>query len=506
MKGCFWGLCCVCVLAACLTGCRKEESPESGSTAESQERYTEEVQHLVVTYPTLPNSVVRDLEAVTDKVNEIAVEEIGVEVEFRLVDTADAATDYPLWISREEQIDLMMLYDQDIAAYISRSMLLPLDELMAEWGPGISGLLDEGCYVTEGSVVRNQTYGAAAVPEIQGNGTGLWVPLSLLEETGFHYDQGHIYTRDELSDFFDSCKELYPDAYALGQITAGSTSTTFSYYGGNLKGEDILSGVLTGDGRMENVFELPEYLNFLEDMQEWYEAGYLYPDGAFTDSYLEELVSSGLVLTYPGSSIPGYVADEIFGEKAVVLRTSEISVWHQSSKSGFWTIPVTSGDPEAAMRFLNLLYTDSRISNLIQYGIAGRHYVVLDVETGRISYPYGVSRKSTGYYNPLAVYGDRRRMYTTDTNEVMELKQKYAHKAAETQEEFNDFYFETDSVEPELAAVRKVIEEYLPALESGSVEISVYYPEFIARLKMAGMDRIIDEKQKQYDAWLLKSK
>lgn len=52
----------------------------------------------------------------------------------------------------------------------------------------------------------------------------------------------------------------------------------------------MLLGVLSEAGRVENVFELPEYREFLEDMKQWYDAGYVYPDGAFTDSYLEELV------------------------------------------------------------------------------------------------------------------------------------------------------------------------------------------------------------------------
>jgi len=504
-RGWLYLSCIVCLLAIVgLGGCGEEgalvTAPESSST--EQKEPGGEAVHLVVAYPTLPTSVVRDLGRVRDAVNEITINEVGVEVEFRAVDTADAVVEYPLWISKDEELDLMLLYEQDIAVYISRGMLLPLDGLLAEAGQGILALSEEGCYVTEGSVVRNRTYGVAAVPEISGNGTGLWVPLSLLEETGFSYEAEHIYTREELGEFFAACKELHPEAYALGQITAGNTTTTFSYYGGNLKGEDVLSGVLSEEGRIENVFELPEYIAFLEDMRRWYEEGYLYPDGAFTDSYLEELAANGLVLTFPGSSRPGSGAEQIFGEEALCLRTSEISIWHQTSQSNFWTIPVSSREPEAAMKFLNLLYTDSRISNLLQYGIAGRHYVVLDVETGRISYPYGVSRRSTGYYNPLAVYGDRRKMYSFDTVEVAEQKREYARKASDAQEEVHDFYFDTGEVEPELAAVQEVIERYVPALESGSLDIDTYYPEFIARLQMAGMDRILAEKQRQYGAWL----
>lgn len=250
---------------------------------------------------------------------------------------------------------------------------------------------------------------------------------------------------------------------------------------------------------MVSFYETEEYRNFLEYLRRWYQEGYIYPDAAFTDAYLEELVSNGLVLVCPGSSSPGYEMEQLFEEEALCLRTSPVTVEGQS-RIGFWTIPVTSKNPEGAMKFLNLMYRDVRITNLIQYGIASRHYVVLDVESGRISYPYGVSRRSTGYYNPLGLYGDRRKAYTFDTKELVARKQAYMEEALERQEEPEAFYFETDQVNLELAAVRKAVEKYVPVLESGSLG-EEYYTEFIMELHLAGIDRIVAERQRQYDAW-----
>lgn len=68
------------------------------------------------------------------------------------------------------------------------------------------------------------------------------------------------------------------------------------------------------------------------------------------------------------------------------------------------------------------------------------------------------------------------------------------------------FYFDSQPVGGELAAVQKVVEKYVPALESGSLELNTWYPEFILQLKMAGIDKVIQEKQRQYDAWLEESR
>lgn len=234
---------------------------ESGSLPGRESGDWAEAEKLVVTYQTLPTSVLEDLDQVTAAVNEIAREEIGAEIVFRLADESDAFTQYPLWISKDERIDLMMLGGQDIATYVSRGMLRPLDSLLETYGKEIGLLMEEGVYVTEGAVVKGRTYGVAPVPDLPGNGYGLWTCAELVRETGIAYEAEHIYTWEELTDF-------------------------------------------------------------LEYMRQWYREGYIYPDAAFTDAYPEELIESGLVLTYPGSSAPGYEMEALFGEDALCLRTT----------------------------------------------------------------------------------------------------------------------------------------------------------------------------------------
>lgn len=497
-------LICLGLLLAVGTGCSRQQEPddppegfvsgeEPGGTAEDK---------IVVTYQTLPTSVLRDLDEVTAAVNEIALAEIGVEIEFRLTDESEAFTQYPLWISKNERIDLIMLSGQDITTYISRGMLEPLDALLEENGQNILRLSEEGIYVTEGSVVKGKTYGVAPVSDLPGNGYGLWTRAGLVRETGLDYEEGHVYTLAELTDFLARCKELYPESYPLGQITSGRNTSTFAWFGGRAYQTGSVSdfGIVTEEGRIANIYETEEYETFLRYLRQWYEAGYIYPDAAFTDAYPEELVKCGLALTYPGFSAPNYEMGELFGEEAVCLRTSPVSMESQNSRTGFWAIPVTSGNPEAAMKFLNLMYQDARISNLIQYGIPSRHYVVLDVESGRISYPYGVSRRSTGYYNPLGLYGDRRQLYTFDTKMQLARKQAYIREAMENPNVPDTFYFETDGVNLELAALQKVVEKYVPILESGSVDLD-FYAEFLMELRIAGGDRVVEEKQRQYDIW-----
>ena len=423
----------VAVLAMVLiSGCGEKENGEGDGwfgrmdqteqSKENKEPATEEVSRIIVTYQTIQESVTKDLSLVEEAVNEITVPEIGVEVFFKVVDATEAVTQYPLWLNKGEQVDLMVLNNQDISTYIGRRMLYPLDELLKEEGQGILGLIEEN-YVTEGAGSKGQTYGVCPISDTPCSGMGLWVPKSLIEDTGFGYEEKKVYSMAELSDFFYVCKKLYPDKYPLGQITSGLTYSMCNYYYSDLDalGSSILTGILGESGtKVVDLFETEKYKEYIGWLRNWYEAGYIYPDAAFTDSYSAELIAGGIVLSYPYMSVPNDWMDTLFGEETVCIRTTNISVSHGTTKSGFWTIPATSKEPEAAMRFLNLMMTDERVSNLLQYGIKSKHYVVLDYELGIIDYPYGVSRKSTGYYNPLGLYGNHRKMYTFDNREILE--------------------------------------------------------------------------------------
>ncbi len=66
------------------------------------------------------------------------------------------------------------------------------------------------------------------------------------------------------------------------------------------------------------------------------------------------------------------------------------------------------------------------------------------------------------------------------------------------------FAFNPEPVQSELAQTASVVQEYWPALELGTVDPDTVLPEFLDKLDKAGAQKIIDEMQKQIDAWKVK--
>jgi putative aldouronate transport system substrate-binding protein len=63
------------------------------------------------------------------------------------------------------------------------------------------------------------------------------------------------------------------------------------------------------------------------------------------------------------------------------------------------------------------------------------------------------------------------------------------------------FAFNPEPVQSELAQCASVVQEYWPALELGTVDPNTVMPEFLDKLDKAGAQKIIDEMQKQLNAW-----
>jgi putative aldouronate transport system substrate-binding protein len=61
-----------------------------------------------------------------------------------------------------------------------------------------------------------------------------------------------------------------------------------------------------------------------------------------------------------------------------------------------------------------------------------------------------------------------------------------------------------EAIKTKVAATVAIRKQYDPALDTGSVDPEKIVPEFIQKMKASGMDDVIVEKQKQFDAFLAK--
>ncbi|MCD7957029.1 MAG: ABC transporter substrate-binding protein [Lachnospiraceae bacterium] len=464
-----------------------------------------EPDHIIMTYLTT-GSTPADLEMVQDAVNEISIAEINVEVEFKVISISETFTNYSLWVASGEQVDLMCIAFQSLNTYANSGQILALDEYLESDGTYISELAEE-FPLYDGAVINGSTYGVTPVMPCYGFRGGMVIREDYFEELGV--EQQDQYTWDEITEILTAVKENHSDCYPaciLGS-SIGSTATNYGFFAElDYLGASSASGVLTSADSTEivNIYATEEYKEFLYLMREWYELGLILPDAATTDSTATELMSSGKTCANPMNQQPVQLLTEAsYGWNSVSLNMTEGYYPSASASAGtYWTIPITSENPEAAMKFLNLMYENQDVADLLKTGIEGVHYVTTD-EDYVVAYPDGITSENTTYYEPLGLYGDRRYELAYSAGASIEENDAWTANNLSKQYMSVGYNYDTSNMTNQIIAVNSVLDQYLPSLETGSVEdVDTIYEQFLSALEVAGINDIIADNQAQFDAWL----
>ena len=166
-----------------------------------------------------------------------------------------------------------------------------------------------------------------------------------------------------------------------------------------------------------------------------------------------------------------------------------------------WAVPQGATEPETAVKFLNLIYTDPEVLNLLSWGIEGVHYQTL--EDGTIDFMDGQDASSSGYYlgDVTAIIGNGFLAKVWNGQPANYREECKALNMEAQLSEFLGFGIDNTPVENTLTALTNVINEVRPSFASG-ISSSDQLPDFIQRLKDADVDAYVATMQAQLDEWI----
>ncbi len=486
-------------VALLLSACSSEKSVDSGTTAPgtdsttaNEETYT--VRYAFRTLGTTP----RDMLAVQEEMSKITEEKFNVKLELLPIGVSSYLQQLTLMISSGEKLDMMTeqggWYSNDVA----NNKLLQLDDLLQKYGQG--AVTATGDFLKAASI-NGKTF---AVPVIndKAQSFGIVMRKDILDK--YNIDPSNIKTYDDITEMFKTVQAGEPNL-----VMVSSQSQARSIYQGLCQKSDILGdefGVLENWGqdlKVVNLFETKEYADNLKTIRDWYNNGYVLKDNPTNSQAGQLLVKSGKLFSFVTNLKPGYdqQSSNQTGFKMVSTVISP-AFSHTGSVTGIMmALPITCKNPEKTMQVLDLMYTNSDLVNLIDWGIEGKHYVKTD-ETNVIDFPQGVDASSTGYGLNLGwQFGNQliSHVWKGDSPDLyvqLDNFNKTAKKSKAT-----GFSFNGTTVKSETAALANVCNQYRAALEDGLLDPDTDLPKFIAALKDAGIDKVIAEKQKQLDEW-----
>ncbi|NOU72260.1 extracellular solute-binding protein [Paenibacillus sp. LMG 31458] len=495
-------------LTACSSGAKpaaetSTSTPTTGAAPTTEAKATSAANDLkpyklVMIFPS--GVVAKDLPAVQDEINKYLTGKINATIEIRPIDWGAWTNKTNLMFASGEQFDLMFTASwYGLGQQAAKGQIIPLDDLINKHGQGIKSVLDPA-YV-EGGKLNGKSYGVVANKEFAAT-KGVVMRKDLVDK--YKIDLSAVKEMKDLEPIFKTIKDNEPGITPLQVKNDRSPASAILGYGlFDMLGDG--PGVLdraSKELKVIDMFETPQFMDAVKLMNKWYKAGYINKDGATNKESEFLAVKAGKAFAYGESMKPGFEMQETrnTGTPMVTVELTKPYTTTGDTTSAMFAIPNTSKDPERAMMFLNLLYTDKQLLNLLDWGIEGKHYA--KAGDNIIDYPQGVDAASVGYNLNLPwMFGNQLNSYIWKTEDP---------KIWDRYKEFNTgaqksialgFVFDPEKVKNEIAATNNVATQFTGGLYTGTIDPEKFVPEFVTKLKAAGMDKIIAEKQKQLDEW-----
>ncbi|MDT8860207.1 ABC transporter substrate-binding protein [Alkalihalobacillus sp. MEB130] len=481
-------------LAACSNSTSTTEQQEGGGDVnESNGEMTElNVAFYITGEPP------RDMKLVEEKVNELTKEKINATVKLMPIALGDYTQQMNLILSGNEQLDLAVTSGRmGFTGRATRGQLLELDDLLEEFGQDIKNVMDEE--ILNAPRLNGKLFGIPTNRDLAGS-VGFNMRTDLVEK--HNIDLESVKTMGDLEEVLRTIKENEPGVEPLLPFNVAVPHTNVVSWFDNL---GDFFGVLPNDSdnlEVVNLYETDEYKEFVSTMRRWYTEGLILSDITTTTESRSALLTGNKSFGWFGPQKPGVEGQESRGAGVSISSVSlgePISYTHHAT-GVMWSIPRNSGDPEKAMQFLNLMYVDEELVNLLNWGIEGEHYVFNN--DNLVTYPEGVDGSNNGYRIAMSyLWGDSFLTYIAEGDEPTLWEDTRTFNENATKSKALGFIFDPTPVSSELTALDNVKNEYAIALETGVMDPETHLPEFIQRLKDAGIDKYIEEKQRQLDEW-----
>lgn len=454
-------------------------------------------------------------------INAVTEPEIGATVTLEPIAAWDLPSTSSLAITSKEQIDLMCILPMasnmdSISNYSGKNMLTPLNDLYAEYGKDIAasiGDLEKIGYVGDTLYAIPANYYA-------GHGGSFVAVTEELTNLGFSFDEDKLYTLDDIEEVMAAYKEAKGDGYySLAGFADADPLTTM------IPTDDLgdpAVGSLMGGGldstTVVNRYASDEYKEGMQKMREWFQNGYINPDViSITDTWVTLLQTGQYLGTFTstqGSGLDGILVNEqSLGKDLTVIRFVDDFATTSTASYGLWAIPVTCGNTEKTMQFLNMLYQDRELSEdvaaMLSAGLEGKTYKIVEtLEDGRVIIDYvdGVDRTTSPYGGQVPIYGDELRnpKFTPVDKEMFDEMTDY-NNHIKYSKAFG-YTFDGTNYTNQISAINNVLETYRAQLVWGTVDVDTVLPQFLSELEAAGINDVIAANQTQLDEWLAGNK
>ncbi len=413
---------------------------------------------------------------------------------------------------------------------IADGNLMPLDDLLAEYGQGIVDILGENVVEIHRNADDGKLYYLPSWQGLVGDRRGWLVVTEIAELAGDtwiedteaalnkwrnNYSEG----TEAFQAVLDQATKYLAAAKEAGKLGAGiNTGRVFgwSMYNGTRSNPGV-GGSEIGIPFEDNTFTVIDgvasehYKLYAKTMADWYKEGYIRSDIMSVDTSTLTMPKNGEITdtTYVFSCDPYLTeADQDAATADAGMDMTYLPVEENASLilggDTSYAIPYCADEPERAMMVLNAIYSQPDLYNTLIYGIEGEDYTKNADGTITTSYvgasptaddSYGIQRWIIGSCKNALINNG------TDPNYYADLE---ALEETARVNPFLNFTFDRTNVEGICASILNVYYEYGPQLDNGVAgdNWEELYNNYMAARKDAGIEELVTEFQNQLNAYI----
>ena len=449
-----------------------------------------------------------DFATVEAELNKIIEPELGMKVTFEFFDPASMGEKMKLKMAEKDTFDITWTgYCNAYQTAVQMKGLYDitdlLDNIKMKDGSTVkmSDVVDQS-YI-DSAKVKNRVYGIPCI-QVTSNPRCYTIFSSVAEECNIDVE-GMQEAALNVTDY---------DSYAeyLKKITAEKAKVkakrpdlrqSFEIARACTIYETLEGGVaLKKDGSRELVIldETPEMQLTFQTLWEWYRDGYTPKDAATRITQVASAEDKKQQAWFESTYKPGQeITDEkTYGEPMKYAFMCQPYMGRTNPLATMLSVGANTKHPEEAVKFLYMLNSNKELYNMLCFGLEDKHYTKNEDGTISLIPDSGYDGMPTKAW----AMGNQFNAYVMEGQplDVWELTEKMNQESQKSPA--LGFVPDLSNLTTEVATVANVQAEYKAKRECGTNAPSEWYDEYIGKLKAAGIEKIRDELQKQYDEFL----
>jgi len=434
-------------------------------------------------------------------INELTMRDLNMKVNLMPITWDTYNSKMPMMLAAQEPIDISFVFAFSLPSFIDQGYIVDASDYM-EQTKDLQEVLGEDL---QGGYIGDMLAGFPMM-NVRATPSGIFVRKDIFEELGYKASDFNITTDDmssfgQLTEMFAKVKEKYPDMTPFnGYRTFGLNTITY------IDGVGDQFGVLENYGQTDKItnwYESDQFKQFALLNREWFEKGYSSKDIAVDKELGQAKMKAGKTFAFFASYGANALTDvkSQTGYDTVLIPVSHKMKSTTAVNGALNVVLNTSANKEKAFEFLNWAYTNKEFNDLLNWGVPGKDWVVND--QGQADYPEGVTVSTVNYHNDFGFIYPNQYLMTPWSGSPADIWEKYkAFSDDALVSKAYGFTFDSSAVAAEQSQLAGVLAKYENALSFGAVDIEPTLKKFNDELYAAGLQAVMDEKQRQLDEWM----